>query len=117
MEINQQGKVSPMEERRQYQRFSFPFPVRLETVTGNGKKVLDLVTRDISASGTFIPTPTSFPEGTRFNLELTYPDNLIQAFKTVKNLNGCTGSLVRSTPHGIAIQFDRECQTRNFEIL
>ena len=85
-----------MEDRRQYERLSFPFPVRLETMTTNGKKVLDLVTRDISASGTFIPTLTSFPEGTRFILELTFPSNN-QTIKDVKRLNGCIGSLVRST--------------------
>jgi len=106
-----------MNERRQYGRFSFPFSVRLETITTNGTKVLDLVTKDISASGAFIPTPTTFPEGTRFNLELTYPDNNIQGFKTVKSLNGCIGSLIRLTDHGIAIQFDNECQLETFKIL
>jgi hypothetical protein len=105
-----------MEDRRQYERLSFPFPVRLETMTTNGKKVLDLVTRDISASGTFIPTLTSFPEGTRFILELTFPSNN-QTIKDVKRLNGCVGSLVRSTPHGIAIQFDRECQMECLKVL
>ena len=98
-----------MNERRQYGRFSFPFPIRLETITTNGKQVLNLTAKNISASGTFISTLTSFPEGTRFILELTFPSN-DQKHKYVKTLNGCKGSLVRSTPHGIAIQFDRECQ-------
>ncbi len=105
-----------MKERRQFERLSFPFPVRLETMTTNGKKVLDLVTRDISASGTFIPTLTSFPEGTRFVLDLTFPDNN-QTLKDMKRLKGCIGSLVRSTPHGIAIQFDRECQMETLKVL
>jgi hypothetical protein len=105
-----------MIERRQYGRFSFPFSVRIETMTTNGKKVLDLVTRDISACGTFIPTLTSFPEGTRFILDLTFPSNN-QTLKDVKSLKGCIGSLVRSTPHGIAIQFDRECQMENLKVL
>ncbi|MCJ7538643.1 MAG: PilZ domain-containing protein [Desulfobacterales bacterium] len=106
-----------MKDRRQYERVSFPFPVGLETITTNGKKVLDLVTKDISASGTFIPTLTSFPEGARFILNLTFPSNKIQTLKTVKSLNGCIGSLVRSTPHGIAIQFDRECQMETLKVL
>jgi PilZ domain len=105
-----------MLERRQYGRFPFPFPVRLETITTNGKKVLDLVTKDISACGTFIPTLMSFPEGTRFNLDLTFPSNH-QPLQDVKVLKGYIGSLVRSTPHGIAIQFDRECQMENFKAL
>jgi len=106
-----------MKERRQYERLSFPFPVRLETMTKNGKKVLDLVTRDISASGTFIPTLTSFPEGTRFILDLTFPRNVTQTLKDVKCLKGRIGSLVRSTPHGIAIKFDRTCQMENLKVL
>jgi hypothetical protein len=106
-----------MKDRRQYERLSFPFPVRLETMTTNGKKVLDLVTRDISASGTFIPTLTSFPDGTRFILDLSFPSNKTQTLKTVKRVNGCKGILVRSTPHGIAIQFDRECQMECLKVL
>jgi hypothetical protein len=105
-----------MNERRQYGRFSFPFPIRLETITTNGKQVLNLTAKNISASGTFISTLTSFPEGTRFILELTFPSN-DQTHKYVKTLNGCIGSLVRSTPHGIAIQFDRECQMECLKVL
>ena len=105
-----------MIERRQYGRFSHPFPVRIETMTSNGKKVLDLVTKDISACGIFIPTLKSFPEGTRFILDLTFPSNK-QLLQDVKSLKGYIGSLVRSTPHGIAIQFDREYQMENFKVL
>jgi hypothetical protein len=46
-----------MKERRQYIRFTISLPVRLETLTLDRKEVLDLVAIDISASGTFIPTP------------------------------------------------------------
>jgi len=106
-----------MIEKRQYERLSFPFPVRLETMTTNGKQVLDLTTKDISASGTFVPTLTSFPEGTRFILTLTFPSNKIQALKTVRCLNGCKGSLVRTTSQGIAIQFDRDCQMECLKVL
>ena len=108
-----------MKDRRQFERLSFPFPVRLETMTTNGKQILDLATRDISVGVTFIPTIKSFPEGTRFILELTFPSNnhTLKQVKHVKTLNGCKGSLVRSTPHGIAIQFDRECQMECLKIL
>ncbi len=98
-----------MKERRQYERFTIPLPVRLETLTLDRKKVLDLETRDISASGTFVTTLTSFPEGTRFILDFTIPSNSIKELKDVKSLKSCTGSMVRSTSHGMAIHFDREC--------
>lgn len=106
-----------MPERRQYARLSYPFPVRLETMFTYEKKILDLVTKDISASGTFISTSTSFPEGTRFVMSFTFPSNDTQKLKTVKRLNGCIGSLARSTPEGIAIEFDRECQMECLKIL
>jgi hypothetical protein len=106
-----------MKERRQYERFSFSLPVRLETMTTGRNEVLCLVTRDISASGTYIATLTSFPEGTRFTLNFTIPYDSIKKLKDVKRLKGFTGNMVRSTPHGIAIQFDRECQMESLKVL
>jgi len=98
-----------MKERRQYERFILPLPVRLEAITTDRKRVLDLETRDISTSGTFINTLTSFSEGTRFILDFTIPSDSIEEFKYVKSLKGCTGSMVRSTSKGLAIHFDRDC--------
>ncbi|MBW2602737.1 MAG: PilZ domain-containing protein [Deltaproteobacteria bacterium] len=106
-----------MKERRQYERFSFPLPVRLKAMTTDREKVLDLVARDISASGTFITTLTSFPEGTRFILDFTIPSNEIKELEAVKRLRGYTGSMVRSTPHGMAIQFDSKCQIESLKAL
>ena len=99
-----------MKERRQYERLTLPLPVRLEAIMPGRKKVLDLDTRDISASGVFVNTLTSFPEGTRFILDFTIPGDSIEEFKDVKHLRGCTGCQVRSTSKGMAIQFERECQ-------
>ena len=106
-----------MKERRQYARFTIPLPVRLETITLGRKEVLDLKTRDISYSGTFITTLTSFPEGTRFILDFTIPSENIKEFKDIKSLKGCTGSMVRSTSYGMAIQFDSECQIESLKAL
>jgi hypothetical protein len=106
-----------MKEQRQYERFTFPLPVRIEAITSGRKKVLDLYTRDISASGTFITTLTSFPEGTQFILDFTIPSDSIKGLKDVKSLKGCTGSMVRSIPHGMAIHFDRECQIKSLKAL
>jgi len=98
-----------MKERRQFERFALPLPVRLETMTTASKKVFDLETRDISASGTFIDTLTSFPKGTGFIMDFTIPSDNIKEFKYVKSLRGLTGTMVRSTSEGVAIHFDREC--------
>ena len=99
-----------MKERRQYERLMFALPVRIETMMTGRIKVLDLATRDISVSGTFITTLTSFPERTRFILDFTIPSYSIKGLNDAKSLRGYTGSMVRSTPHGMAINFDRECQ-------
>ncbi|MGB6011333.1 MAG: PilZ domain-containing protein [Desulfobacterales bacterium] len=106
-----------MKERRQYDRFPFPIPVRIEDLTSGRKKVVDLATKDISASGTFITTLTSFSEGTRFILHFTIPSGSIKGLKDVKSLRSFTGSMVRSTPYGLAIQFDGECQLESLKAL
>jgi len=80
-------------------------------------KVLDLATRDISYTGTFINTLTSFPEGTRFILDFTLPSDNLKEFKDIKSLEGCAGTMVRSDPHGIVIQFDKECQIEGLKTL
>ena len=106
-----------MKDRRQYERIPLQLPVRLEAIAKGRKKVLDLVTRDISASGTFITTLTSFPEDTLFILDFTFSSNEIQVLEYVESLKDCIGSLVRSTPHGIAIQFSDECQMEGLKVL
>ena len=78
--------------------------------------MLDLETRDISASGTFINTLTFFPEGTRFILDFTIPSDSIEELKEVKRLRGCTGRRVRSTSKGVAIQFDRDSQIESLKV-
>jgi hypothetical protein len=106
-----------MKERRQFARFNIPLPVRLESLSLNDKKVLDLITRDISYSGTFITTLSSFPEGTRFIMDFTIPGDNLKEFKDIDSLKGCTGSMVRSTRHGVGIQFDKECQINGLKSL
>ena len=107
-----------MKEKRLYKRFPARFFLKLEDITSSKKRVLDLATRDISASGTFIITPTYFLEGTRFFLDFTIPGKTIKSLKEdAKSWRGYTGSMVRSTPYGIAIKFDRECQIEDLKAL
>ena len=98
-----------MKERRKHDRFTYHLPVRIKVLNSGNGKVLDLVTKDISASGAYFATLTSFPEGTRFKLDFTSPTDDLQGFRDIESLKKCTGRLVRSTNVGIAIQFDKEC--------
>jgi hypothetical protein len=106
-----------MKERREHKRLNIPLPVRVNAMNGGGLMVLDLEARDISYSGTFIPTLTSFPERTRFVLDFIIPGDNLKEFKNVDSLIGCTGTMVRSAPHGIAIEFDKKCQIKNLKDL
>ena len=102
-----------MKERRSYNRLTVRLPSRLEAIIPSGKKkIYDLETKDISIGGAFIYTKesSSFPEGTRFIIDLTIPSDSNKELTIVKSLMECTGSMVRSTSEGIAIQFDKECE-------
>ena len=98
-----------MKERRKHDRLTYHLPVRIRVVDSDNEKVLDLVTKDMSTSGIYVATLTSFPKGTRFILDFTLPTDDLKGFKNLESLKNCTGSLVRSTDFGIAIQFDKEC--------
>ena len=101
-----------MKERRLYKRHSVKLPSRIEAILPSGKKkTLNLETKDISIGGAFIYTreSSSFPEGTRFNIDLTIPRDSDKELTVIKNLMECNGTLVRSTPEGIAIHCDGEC--------
>ena len=102
-----------MKERRLYKRHAVNLPSKIEAVIPSGKKkIYDLETKDISIGGAFIYTKEwySFPEGTQFILDITIPSDSNKELKTVKNLMECTGTMVRSTFEGIAIQCG-ECET------
>jgi len=102
-----------MKERRLYKRHTASLPSRLETIIPSGKKkIYDLETKDISIGGAFIyiKESLSFPKGTRFTLDLTLPSGSIKELAIVKSLMECTGTMVRSTSEGIAIQCDTECE-------
>ena len=100
-----------MKERRLYKRHSVKLPSRIEVIMSSGKKkILDLETKNISIGGAFIYTKesSSFPEGTRFIIDLTIPNDRNKELMDITNLMECTGTLVRSTSEGIAIQCDSE---------
>ena len=99
-----------MKERRQFERFSLTLPARMETINSGKKQVFELKTRDISCSGAFIYTPEQFSEGDRFKLNLIVSSDKIKKLTGAKSLIECEGSVIRSTPSGVAICFDTDCQ-------
>jgi len=99
-----------MKERRQFERYAITLPARVETIISDRKEVFNLKTRNISASGAFIYTPQPFSKGTRFKIDLTMPSKRIKDLTGAEGLIESEGNVVRSTPEGVAIHFDRECQ-------
>lgn len=100
-----------MKERRLYKRHKARLPLRIEAIMRSGKKqIYDLETKDISIGGAFIYTKESlcFPKGTQFIMDLTLPRGSNKELKIVKSLMECTGTMVRSTSEGIAIQCNDE---------
>jgi hypothetical protein len=78
--------------------------------TSHQKQIFDFETRDISAGGVFINTREQFPEGTRFKIDITISSERLKDLTGVNSLMESTGNVVRSTPKGVAIQFDGECK-------
>lgn len=102
-----------MIERRLNNRLTVRLPSRLEAIIPSGeKKFYDLETKDISIDGAFINSneSLSFPEGTRFTIDITFPSDSNKELTILKSLMECIGTMVRSTSEGIAIKFDRECE-------
>ncbi|RLB83246.1 MAG: hypothetical protein DRH24_07085 [Deltaproteobacteria bacterium] len=99
-----------MEEQRRYQRFPLTLPSRVETISLDRKQVFELKTRNISASDVFIYTPQPFSQGTRFKIDLTIPSKKIKELTGAESLMECQGNIVRSTPTGVAVHFDRKCR-------
>ncbi len=104
-----------MEERRAYERFSLMLPTRMEMVISGKRQVFDFKTKNVSAGGAFLNTSEQIPEGTRFQLRLIIPSEKIKELTGAQSCIEVEGAVVRSTPDGVAICFDGECQILSLE--
>jgi hypothetical protein len=100
-----------MKDRRKYERFQLELPARLEINSSQRTEIFELRTRDISAAGTvLLGTAEQFPVGARCHLELIVTSEKIKELTGVQGLIKVEGTIVRSTPDGVAICFDGDCQ-------
>ena len=101
-----------MKERRRYKRHIAILPAKIETMLTSGeKKVFDVETINISIGGAFIYSKdlSFFQKGRLVVIDYTIPsDGYFKYLADVKNLIDGEGSMIRSSPEGLAIQFDRE---------
>jgi len=97
-------------DKRKYERFDIELPARLETIASKKKQVYDLLTKNISASGAYISTSSPFSDSLHLKISLTTQNKKIAKLTGAQCLIECEGSVVRSTPRGIAICFNKNCQ-------
>jgi hypothetical protein len=96
-----------MKEQRLSKRFSAKLPVKLKVITPSRSRVLEVKTKDISAAGAFIYTKEAsyIPNDTLLILNSSNSNKRRIGLKKLKQLEYCTGTIVRSTSEGIAIRF------------
>jgi len=99
-----------MKERRKYERFQLELPARLTMNSSQSKEIFELQTRDISAAGAFLNVAERIAIGTRCQVELTVTSARIKQLTGAQSLIKAEGIVVRSTPEGVAICFDGDCQ-------
>ncbi len=99
-----------MKERRAYERLNLMLPARMEMVTSGKRQVFDCMTENVSAGGAFLNTSEQIQEGTRFQLKLIIQNERIKELTGAQSFIEVEGVVVRSTPDGVAICFDGECQ-------
>jgi hypothetical protein len=97
-------------ERRKYERFEIGLPARIETVFANKKRMFDVVTKDISATGAFVSTNSTLVEGMPVKMSMATQSEKIAEITGSQSLIECEGRIVRTTPTGSAICFNEECK-------
>ena len=99
-----------MEKRRQLERFDLRLPAEIEVVSrvaGLEKEKLSLQTENICSGGAFFNTPNSLPEGTQVKIGMRLNFRRLRNIENGRPIVNVGGSVLRSEPTGMAIQFDR----------
>jgi len=100
-----------MKEKRRLERFDLKIPAKIQSATSDQeKRLLSLLTTNISSGGAFFHTTQPLCEGTQVKIDLVLPlerlkqlkDDCKQAYIRV------TGRVVRSESEGMAILFDKD---------
>jgi len=83
----------------------------MEVITSTGShRSLDVQTKNISAAGAFLNTSEKISKGTRFRLRCTLPSEKIKELTGTQSSIKAEGTVVRTTPAGVAVCFDGDCQ-------
>jgi hypothetical protein len=98
-----------MADRRRIQRYNLNIPAVIIDIPAvpecSESPEVMLMTRDISASGAFFDTRQPLSPGMMLGLELQLPDRDYPGGRVQIH-----GTVVRSTPTGMAVSFDDDCR-------
>lgn len=119
---NEGENMEPMQKREQ-ERFSFSFPVKLVVESGSGvTPVLEFAVANISAGGVFVATSLPLPLASRVRLEffLSLAEltqlRFVVAEESLKVWQGerawvaATGVIIRREASGVAVIFEHNYQ-------
>ena len=101
-------KSGDKNERRKLERFELVTPARIMIASGGTRKVeYSLTTRDLSSAGAFLYSSQAIPAGTSVKMEFLLS---LDALRKIADGKGrarikVRGTVLRSDPNGIAIQF------------
>jgi c-di-GMP-binding flagellar brake protein YcgR len=96
-------------EKRKMERFDLKLPAKLYwSRKDNEKASIELITRDISAGGAYLPTDTPLPQGTEVKMNLILKFDRFHEFKRRQSHIDVSGFVIRTDHQGMAICFDRE---------
>ena len=107
---NGQKGLAFMQEKRKYERFDLRLPGKIEMVTSEKQEILDVVTANISAAGGFFHSAKPVPEDTQVKIELIVDSKRLEELTGAHGLITVEGTVVRSSPKGMAILFHNNHQ-------
>ena len=96
-----------MQERRKYERFDLRLPGKVEVVASGKQEILDVLTGNISACGGFFHSAKRVPENAQVKIELVVTSKRLEELTGTQGLISIEGTVVRSSPKGIAIWFHK----------
>ena len=99
-----------MQERRKYERFDLRLPGKVEVITSGKQEILDVLTDDISAAGGFFHSAKPVPENAQVKIELVVNSKRLEELTGAQGLISVEGTVVRSSPKGMAIWFHKNHQ-------
>ena len=99
-----------MLERRQHERFDLILPATIELLNSEEEEISDVLSSNISAGGAYFHTEQPLPEGRQIRLRIRVTNERLQKLTGSQVLIKVGGTVLRSSPKGMAICFGEDYQ-------